>query len=287
MALISRKVLLPLQYNYLTSPIGQKNALKMIDLRKLNRIPADLAKKVFEAGGEVFDLKTGEQITTTSEFYAADQYGVHYSGFIETDFVSDTDSPRNWDNLGKIYTVSGRNTPDGDATFDDEEELLFAVANDLDIVLPEYLTERESGYYYGVSERYEHIDTVTRLLELIEKTGAVVLPVYAYVHSGIALSTSSCQFDGELGYIVATPEAMRESFGVKRVSGKMRKLAEGILDGEVDTYGKWLNGEVYGYTVLDLYGDAVDSCVGFYAQSAALSAAKEEIENPEKYFVIV
>jgi hypothetical protein len=37
-----------------------------------------------------------------------------------------------------------------------------------------------------------------------------------------------------------------------------------VIKSELETYTKWANGEVYGFTLYDDKGELEDSCYGFY-----------------------
>ncbi len=106
----------------------------------------------------------------------------------------------------------------------------------------------------------------------------VWLPVYAYDHSGIALSTEpfSCPWDsGQLGVIYITQEKIdAEGLEAQGLESNMKE----ILRGEVKTFGQWLNGECYGYKLRydnGLCGNHMDSCFGFYGREEAEQAARE------------
>ncbi len=84
---------------------------------------------------------------------------------------------------------------------------------------------------------------------------AIVLPLYLYDHSGITISTApfSCPWDsGHVGFISVSKAKVREEFGIKRVTAKVREKAEEILRGEVKDYDKYLQGEVYAYEIKEL-----------------------------------
>lgn len=106
------------------------------------------------------------------------------------------------------------------------------------------------------------------LREAIEKREkpVVILPVYMYEHSGVALSTGgfSCPWDsGQVGFIFATRKAVLEAFVAKRITKEIRERVESCLKAEVKTYSAYANGDVYGFRVLE--GDEeTDSCWGFY-----------------------
>jgi hypothetical protein len=109
--------------------------------------------------------------------------------------------------------------------------------------------------------------------------GSIVLPLYLYDHGGITMSTGSfgCMWDsGQVGWIVATPDAIRKNFMKKRITAKMRATTEQVLKSEVRVYDDYLTGNVWGYTIESVkdcescgaktHGDedVSDSCWGFY-----------------------
>lgn len=101
-------------------------------------------------------------------------------------------------------------------------------------------------------------------------TEFVSVPLYAYVHSGITISTGS--FDdpwdsGCFGVAICTKEQVVEAFGNDT---DWQQHAEDIIEGEIETYDKFLTGETYVYTVYE-YDKAAkewtlnDTCGGFYS----------------------
>lgn len=121
--------------------------------------------------------------------------------------------------------------------------------------------------------------------------GSIVLPLYLYDHSGITMSTGSFgdPWDsGQVGYIVATPDKIRECFMVKRITKKVRVRAEACLKGEVELYDHFLTGNVWGFTIESVkdcescgqktHGDEPvdDSCWGFYGDD--LQGMKEHVD---------
>lgn len=87
-------------------------------------------------------------------------------------------------------------------------------------------------------------------------THFVILPIYMYEHSGIALSTGkfSCSWDsGLLGVIFTkiTPQSCPES--VKE-----------DLERQVENYSRYVNGDVFRWEIRDSEGNFVESCGGYY-----------------------
>ena len=84
-------------------------------------------------------------------------------------------------------------------------------------------------------------------------------PLYMYDHSGTIYRATrggnpfSCPWDsGRVGSIALK----RADFGA---DADLFKIAESICD----TYTSWANGEIYGFEIVNLDGDTVESCWGF------------------------
>jgi hypothetical protein len=108
------------------------------------------------------------------------------------------------------------------------------------------------------------------------KDYAIVLPLYLYDHSGITISTTpfSCRWDsGQVGWIYATKESVRKTYGVKGITAKVRERARQCLLAEVEEYDKYIRGDVYGFVLEKrehceecdhVEWEHEDSCWGFY-----------------------
>lgn len=132
------------------------------------------------------------------------------------------------------------------------------------------------------------------MVHLVKNCGAVViLPLYLYDHSGLALSTRSwlgrahhAEWDsGKVGFIYATRKDIFEAFGGKRLTAKLRDRVEKSLNGEVETYSSWLGGEVYGFKIEpgtedlpEIEMDSVWGFIGDYEDSGLVEDAKMEID---------
>ncbi len=107
----------------------------------------------------------------------------------------------------------------------------------------------------------DHDASADDVAAILANKNNVALPVYAYVHSGVALATApfSCPWDSGMCGVIYIPweEAKAEGF-------KTRKAARVALEAEIQTYSAWLAGDVFGYDILDPKGECVDSCWGFY-----------------------
>lgn len=154
----------------------------------------------------------------------------------------DAESPREWSNLGTLICWHRRYRL-GDSHFFDSPE---AFLRDLS----------------GVSAQSDL--SMDQLRDRAERK-SVLLPVFLYDHSGLAMNTIGfhCPWDsGQVGYVYVTLEAVRKEFGVKRVTKALREKAEDILRGEIVSYDAYLGGRVYGY-VIEQDGEEIDACWGF------------------------
>lgn len=129
--------------------------------------------------------------------------------------------------------------------------------------------------------------------ELIKKAKAKGLifhsmPIYMYDHGNIALSTSpfSCQWDsGQLGEIIVFNDDIKKEFSIKRFTKKnkeeiLKKVIKN-MESEIEIYGQYVSGEVYGFKVLDEDGDVLDSCYGFYGDNFEENGIKDYL--PEEF----
>jgi len=157
----------------------------------------------------------------------------NFIGIIHSD--DSPESPRVWDNLGTMicrhrnYSLGDKHTLDFSncSSWKDDEAVI----------------KREYG------------------------KDCIMLPLYLYDHSGITMNTTgfSCPWDsGRVGTIVVSREKARKNLGKKVITENVRKQILEYLNGEVETYDKYLTGEVYGYTITDKDGNDLDSGWGYY-----------------------
>jgi hypothetical protein len=153
---------------------------------------------------------------------------------------SDSESPREWDNLGTMYCFHKRYNL-GDKHNLSLEDAMNIEQSDQYITLPIYMYEH-SGYT-------------------------------------IATTPFSCRFDsGKLGIITVSLDKVRKEYSIKRISKQLRSLIVSYLNNEVKTYDQYLTGDVYGYEITDKHGCAIDSCYGFYGTESAIIEAKNMVD---------
>lgn len=154
----------------------------------------------------------------------------------------DPESPREWDNLGRILYFKG------------------------------------SGRY----KLGDETATIEEMNEIAENPDAIALPVYTMIHSGIAMKTTPFgdPWDsGQSGIIYTWAKKALKAFNRKRMTPALRKKVEKMLAQEVETFGEYLNGEVYGYVIEDPEGSHVDSLWGIMPFDYAKEAATDAIDS--------
>lgn len=210
-----------------------------------------------------------------TEEYKGYNINIYYDEFPE--------SPREWCNLG-IMLCSHRNYTLGEEQLD---SYLRTYHTGKDAILAYFqdkfnIIEDKEGYEIGLNEMTEQ--QITKLEKWIEDN-IIMLPIYMYEHSGIALNTKgfTCQWDsGQVGIIYVTREQVKKEYKVKRITKKLKETVVKVLAGEVKTYGDYVEGSVYGYMIEDKNGDETGGCWGFYGycfeENGLLNHAREEIE---------
>jgi hypothetical protein len=154
----------------------------------------------------------------------------------DTDFLSSL-NPRQWDSFGVIVTPPMRNYRLGDCEKSTEEI--------------QWIMEHEAAAY---------------------------LPLRIYDHSGISLSYNVSTYpyndrydSSPCGIIYVTKEDILREFSCKKITKKIKEKALSLLKSEVDTYDRYLTGEVYRYEIGNLQtGDLVESVGGYIGDPYSL-----------------
>ena len=157
---------------------------------------------------------------------------------IEIHHDSDGESPREWDNIGKILY-------------------------------------HHSNYKLGDEEvdtsKYESWDAIEE--EIMETINPIiVLPLYVYEHSGITIRTKpfSCKWDSfQFGLIYATKESMTKCMPNYTDEDVVKQLKL-----EIEVLDQYLRGEVYGFCIKDKNGKDVESCWRYYNKEDMIEEAK-------------
>lgn len=110
------------------------------------------------------------------------------------------------------------------------------------------------------TEGHQTLDVVCARVEESLGDGWKAFPVYAYSHSGVALSLGrdsypfNCPWDSGIGGIMA--------FTVK--DRMPEAIPEEVAKGYIETLNQYLSGDVHGYIIEDEDGNDLESCWGFF-----------------------
>lgn len=120
---------------------------------------------------------------------------------------------------------------------------------------------------YILGDKHNH--TLESLNEFLEynSDGIVAVKVYGYDHGQLTISNKpfSCKWDsGTLGYIFVSKLDAMQAFNEKEWSKELEDKVTKALIQEIETYDQYLEGDIWGYIVLDEDGEEIDSCWGFY-----------------------
>jgi len=198
---------------------------------------------------------------------------IDYKGY-KIDIMPDDlpESPRDWENLGKMICFHSRYNLGDEHTYKAPDDFIYDLAI-------EFFNEDkvDDEYQWGLSSK-EFID---KYLPKLEKY-IFILPLYLYDHSGLTMNTSpfSCPWDsGQVGWIYVKKEDVRKEWKVKQISPKLKEKSIDNLKVEVEVYDQFLRGDIFGRIIYH-DGEDVGSCWGFYGDPEAymIPDAKAEVD---------
>ena len=171
--------------------------------------------------------------------------------------------PRGWDNLGTMACFHRRYTLGDDVTN----------------------IKKQGQYYFPDHHEFR---------KFAEETKPIMLPLYLYDHSGLAMSTGSfsCPWDsGQVGWIFCPLEKACGEYSVKKVTPTIRRKVLAVLRSEVEVYTAHLEGNCWGVTICNEDGDALDACWGYHGYKCidwdyALSEARAHAQVINKELAI-
>lgn len=216
------------------------------------------------------------------------------------DDADSTDPRADFDHFGKMICFHSRYRLGDKHTYSDPDDFMQSLASEIDPDIEEKIEALNNDKYQelvdGGMGHYAAADIVSSniqelLSNTIKESGAVILPLYLYDHSGLSMSVSSFsdKWDsGQVGVIYATGKQVQEEFGNDpdvAIEG-----ATNLLKGEVESYDQHLRGEVYGVNLETFVNvgtveepewesENIDSCWGYFGSEYAQGELKSNFEN--------
>lgn len=189
---------------------------------------------------------------------------VEYKGFIiEAEQDEFCQSPDDWGNNDMFLVYDHRDLCIKRDGFEPEMIFEYINTNNIEEVLkqsPDFVKDDRFDDYY-------------------------IFPVYAYIHSGIALSLGNnhypfnCKWDTSMkGFILAMKSMVKESMQHYPDVSSEEELAKRLAEGLVNTWNTYLIGDVWHMRIIDLEGNQIDSCGGFYGKNDLLDEARGVID---------
>ena len=182
------------------------------------------------------------------------EYKEHIINILPDD---NTESPREWDNLGEMVCWHSRYNLGNKHDYDEPSDFEATIKKN-DIVLSLSLYDHsglriKKGSFYGL------------------------------------LPQGHAEFDTmRVGYIIARADVIRKEYNVKRITKAIIEKVKKVLENEVKTYDTYLGGSVVGFTISKENDDDYqgESIWGFYDIDDAITDAKGlidyEVEQEQK-----
>ena len=144
------------------------------------------------------------------------------------------------------------------------------------------------------SDDYNSWDEMEKNITRMENP-IVIKPLYLYDHGGITISTRPFgdRWDsGQIGFVFIRKDDVRNEFSIKRCGQNMVERCDVLLEGEVDVYDKYLQGQVYGYEIgkinEDGHEEGLERCGDYFDEEQCEHDGKLSLEwfiNNERVLV--
>ena len=164
------------------------------------------------------------------------------------------ESPREWDNLGTLYTWD-------EVYYSPDRHNYSDVLEFLGEILGETLVEKIHNQY---TDTNSFMDDISKRMD---KLGYILYPVSKYDHSIVQyfLGVSSGWDTGTIGVIFAEKKKVCNWFNVKKVTQKVRENVIQNFESELELYTDYANGYgIYCVEIEKFSGEQVEICGGYY-----------------------
>lgn len=205
-----------------------------------------------------------------------------YKLIMKTD--ANPECPREWDNIGTMIGFHRTYNAGDKHNYSSPLELMYDLADEYDSKKTEVLEDLYND------DKLSESDYFKKLKELADKNN-LILPVFLFDHSGVSYSTKDFNDSwdsGQVGYIYTSYETIKSEYG--DISEDSINKAKSYMEGEVETYSQWANGDVYGFRLIKVDEDGdeieeIDSCWGFYGSDPKENGIADNIPEEFQYLL--
>lgn len=173
------------------------------------------------------------------------------------------ESPREWDNLGYFITSEQRYmSPDGKKA-EGVQSIVESAADD-------------------ANNSEHHAELITAAINEMGETVKAIYLVYRYEHGNVIYRRGTASgFDySNCGFYIVTDKTAD-------ILGTPADRFDAVIDGELETYSAYTNGDVYGFTLYDDNGEHEDSCWGLYDIDDIKEALPDSFKNEDMHDYLV
>jgi hypothetical protein len=210
---------------------------------------------------------------------------VEYKGHCIEIYIDEyAENPRRaFDNLGRMTCWHRRYDLGDKHSYKNAGEFFRSLAMEADDTVESRLDYWEDGDGWArLAKKYKDnpweacgkkVETI--IMNAVHKN-YILLPLYLYDHSVLILRAGEggnpfigraqhAEWDsGQVGWAYMSKKYAMDNWGKKRFTRTLKEKSLELLRGEVEEYGHYLSGEVYGFKIIDGDGNEIDSCWGWY-----------------------
>lgn len=184
-------------------------------------------------------------VTDNDNFYKVVYRDDNIHGLVTLDYMQEIDdeydNPLKWDN--DIWNINV------DASFDELVKLFGDYVNDI------------YDKYSNMADFFTHVENY------LDKKGYIIVPIGCYEHGMSRYFVGvGTDFDySTTGYAYAKKDDIKRVYNVARISSKVKHDIYDMLNGIMETYTDYCNGQVFTLNAYDtLTGEPVDSLCSLY-----------------------
>lgn len=189
---------------------------------------------------------------------------------IKQDFGAE--NPLEWENLGTFLTWENQYDSPNQNEYSSPEEFV-----------NEFLGEDKWEEIYDKHDNT--MDFVNDIQKHFDRKGYIVYPISRFEHTEVKyfIGVGSGFDSGVVGFAIVSKDKVRETYNTKQVyKDKVKEDFEQLLK----LYTDYANGYVFGFTLMDMKQNEIDSCYGFYGfdhdTNGLMETVNENLEHETK-----